>query len=1075
MKNFTRHSITVAILLLVVAYVVYNEVGVRQNARARIELHAEIISNPLWNLNQEEPKAYLAQAIQNDFYERLIITTDNSTVFFSGNGQPLNTVLDRFLARARLIPPLSLSANVIHEGKVIGRIEATARTKAIYNDFYALIMGILLLLVVRFSRKLEGKVRERTAELKNSEERYRQLVDTMHDIVYSVSADGDVLFIGPQVRRYGYTVEELISKPFQDVILPEDRDGVFRAFLRTLATGEETEVVFRVVAKGGRAVWFESLALPVRAADGNIVSLSGMLRDITERMQSETALQESETRYRMLFASARDAILILEHDRFVDCNLAAVEMFRGNREQIVGTTPDKLSPPTQPDGIPSSSKALEKIRAAVQEGPQFFEWRHSRFTGETFDAEVSLNRFSAGGKTYLLAAVRDVTEQKKARKIERDAAQHWNDTFNAVSDAIFILDTEQRILQLNRAAETMLMVGNRQVKGQHCHELVHCLKEPHLNCPVTRLRQTMHRETTEMLVGDRWLNIAVDPILTSDGRLAGIVHSVQDITERKRAVEALRKSEEKFAKAFQESPIVIIISSLRDGQLIEVNESFEKVVGYTRKESLGHTTAELGIWVNPAERERVVAIVSTTGWMRNEEILFRSKSGDVKTCLCSCELIELDGGQCMLSAVEDITERKQMETARAQLEEQLRASQKMEAIGRLASGVAHDFNNLISVILSYTGFAMEGASDGNQLKEDLLEVTKAADRAAALTRQLLAFSRKQVLQPVVLDVNQVVLGVEKMLRRIVGEDIEFVQKLAPDLGLTLADPGQIEQVLLNLVVNARDAMPKGGTLTIETSNVEVDEECAFVHGNAKPGSYVQMVVSDTGCGMDEQTQGRIFEPFFTTKEQGKGTGLGLSTVYGIVTQSGGSIGVCSELGKGTTFKICLPRDRAVATMVVRPVTVSERTKGTETILVVDDEEALRDVAKRSLEAADYRVLMASDGDQALLVSEQHAGDIHLLMTDVIMPRMSGRELAQALLKKRPAIKVLYMSGYTDDAISHHGVLDAGVHFLPKPFTSNDLIQKVRKVLDIGETNLADGQDHEAGNAAKAKGSNRDEQ
>jgi CheY-like chemotaxis protein len=326
---------------------------------------------------------------------------------------------------------------------------------------------------------------------------------------------------------------------------------------------------------------------------------------------------------------------------------------------------------------------------------------------------------------------------------------------------------------------------------------------------------------------------------------------------------------------------------------------------------------------------------------------------------------------------------------------------------------------------------------------------KAAERAAGLTRQLLAFSRKQVLRPVPLNLNTVVLGIEKMLRRILGEDIELAQVLAPDLGLTLADPGQLEQVLMNLVINARDAMPDGGKLTIETANVEVDDEYAKQHLSAKPGLYVMLAVTDTGCGMDEQTKARLFEPFFTTKEMGKGTGLGLSTVYGIVKQSGGNVWVYSEPDQGTTFKVYLPRSVSVsmAAAAIKPPPVPRQVTGTETILVVEDEEALRNVASRILTTAGYTVLTAASGEEALVTGAQHEGDIQLLLTDVVMPRMSGKALAQRLAKTRPALAVLYMSGYTDNAIGHSGVLDAGVHFLAKPFTADALARKVREILD----------------------------
>ncbi|MFO8070897.1 MAG: ATP-binding protein [Polyangia bacterium] len=451
---------------------------------------------------------------------------------------------------------------------------------------------------------------------------------------------------------------------------------------------------------------------------------------------------------------------------------------------------------------------------------------------------------------------------------------------------------------------------------------------------------------------------------------------------------------------------------------------------------------------------RIVRPDGSVAWIRDRSWMVLDEGG---------QPISVDG------IVTDITERVGAETERAQLEKQLWHSQKMEAIGSLAGGVAHDFNNLLTVILSYAGFAKEGVPEGDPLLNDLLEIEQAGERAAALTKQLLAFGRKQVLQPVPLSLNAIATGVEKMLRRILGEDIDFAQTLAPDLGLTLVDPSQIEQVFMNLVVNARDAMPEGGKLTIETRNVEIDEEYAAQHLAVKPGPYVQLVVTDTGCGIDEQTRARIFEPFFTTKNKEKGTGLGLSTVYGIVKQSGGDIWVYSEPGRGTTFKVYLPRELSVtAPAVVRPSSVPRRTAGTETILVVEDEEALLRIALRTLEAAGYRVLTAANGDEALLVSARHAGDIHLLFTDVVMPRMSGKALAKALSKARPAIEVLYMSGYADDAIVHHGMLDAGTQFLAKPFTAAELTRKVRAVLDAGITNRAGEHEPAAKNDAEAK-------
>jgi PAS domain S-box-containing protein len=557
--------------------------------------------------------------------------------------------------------------------------------------------------------------------------------------------------------------------------------------------------------------------------------------------------------------------------------------------------------------------------------------------------------------------------------------------------------------------------------------------------------------------------------------LEGLGASIGIALSRKQAEEALLESESRYRRITESLTDYQYTVRIKNGRAVETTQSpaCKTVTGYTAQE----LAADPYLWfcmVAPEDRERVGLRLQQalageeippiehrilrkdgeTRWVRDTIILHKDASGN---------LVRYDG------VIKDITERKRAEEEREKLQEQLRMAQKMEAIGRLAGGVAHDFNNLLCVILNYTVFAIDGAREGDPLKDDLLEVKKASERAVALTRQLLAFSRKQVLQPVPLNLNEIAEGVEKMLRRVLGEDIDFVQVLAPDLGLTVADPGQIEQVLMNLVVNARDAMPEGGKLMIETSNVELDEEYAAQHVAVNPGPYVQLSVTDTGYGMDEETKARIFEPFFTTKERCKGTGLGLSTVYGIVKQSGGDIWVYSEPGRGTTFKIYLPRDLSDTTAsATKPSSVPRRITGTGTILVVEDEEGLRKVARRTLEAAGYTVLTAADGDEALLTSAEHVGDIHLLLTDVVMPRMSGRVLAERLTKTRPILKVLYMSGYTGNAIIHHGVLDAGTHFLAKPFSADDLTRKVREALDRGITNPPDGHKKEVRNEAEMK-------
>jgi nitrogen-specific signal transduction histidine kinase/CheY-like chemotaxis protein len=394
--------------------------------------------------------------------------------------------------------------------------------------------------------------------------------------------------------------------------------------------------------------------------------------------------------------------------------------------------------------------------------------------------------------------------------------------------------------------------------------------------------------------------------------------------------------------------------------------------------------------------------------------------------------------------VQDITER-------TEIEQQLWQAQKMEAVGRLAGGVAHDFNNLLTAILGYAELLLSDLRDDDPRSQDLREIRKAGVSAASLTRKILAFSRKQPLEPEVLDLNAVVRSLHGMLGRLIGEDIRIEVRLAPDLGRVKADPGQIEQVLLNLATNARDAMPQGGTLTIDTQNAGLDDTAVRRHLAAAPGEYVMLAVSDTGCGMPPEVQARVFEPFFTTKPRGIGTGLGLSTVYGIVKQSGGDISVYSEPGRGATFKVYLPRvDGPVG---ARPALVGPDVpvSGSETILLVEDNRGLRELARKVLERLGYAVLDAADADQALHLSEQHAGPIHLLLTDVVMPGMSGVALVERLTPTRPAMKVLYMSGYTDEAVVAAGVLPQRVTFLQKPFTPDSLARKVRQVLDAART------------------------
>ena len=561
------------------------------------------------------------------------------------------------------------------------------------------------------------------------------------------------------------------------------------------------------------------------------------------------------------------------------------------------------------------------------------------------------------------------------------------------------------------------------------------------------------RDITERRIAEEALRQAHDELEQRvEQRTAELVAAnsllKDEIRERQRAEKFLLESEMRFHSAFEYAPIGIGLAS-PEGRWLQVNDSFCEIVGYTKNELL---TLDFQTITHPED------LADTFQYQR------RMLTGEVKTCqiekryihklghvvwaLTNVSLLRDEQNKPLyfISQIQDVTERKRAEEALKISEEQLRQSQKLEAVGQLAGGIAHDFNNLLTAINGYSELTLRRLAPDSPVRNNIEEIKKAGERAANLTRQLLAFSRKQVLQPKVLNLNAIVTDMDKMLRRLIGADVDILTALDSALGQVKADAGQLEQVLMNLAVNARDAMPAGGKLTIQTANVELSEENSQNHTSVKPGRYVMLAVSDTGTGMDAETQSRIFEPFFTTKEQGKGTGLGLSTVYGIVQQSGGNIQIYSEIGKGTTFKIHLPRvDETIDTPA--PFKLSETAvQAVETVLLVEDEPSVRQLSRQVLEGEGYRVFEAALASEALQFCQNYKDEIQIMVTDMVMPEMNGRELAKRVAVLRPEMKVLFTSGYMNESIIHNGNHGTGEAFLEKPFTPVSLADKVREVL-----------------------------
>jgi PAS domain S-box-containing protein len=774
--------------------------------------------------------------------------------------------------------------------------------------------------------------------------------------------------------------------------------------------------------------------------------LAGTAAAALESASLHTQVRKAEKNYRLIFENAVEGIFqTTSGRRFITVNpsLARILGYDSPEEVIEAFTDIAIQLYVDPQRALYVAEALKQ--SDMLPGVEFEAYRKDR-SQIWLSMNIRIVRDENGEELYREGTLEEITARKRTEETELEIRQQYEALVNSIDGIVWEMDASTlNFTFVSNQAKKILGYDLDQWLNEPNFWLTHLHAEDHWVIELCRRAAEKHEDQQfdyRMIAADGrivWLRdfVTVDGREGEPLRLRGVM---VDITERKQAEGELRRSEQRYRDLVENAHDIIYEHDLKDNYT-SINKAGEQITGYSLAETLNLTLAQTVApeYIDKARQmvRRKLEGQSVTAY----ELEIVSKDGRRIAVEVNTRLVLQNGLPVGVQGIaRDVTERKQ-------LEQQLRQSQKLEAIGQLAGGIAHDFNNLLTVISGYSDLLLRRLPEDSPYRSNLTEIKKAGDRASALTRQLLAFSRKQILQPKVLDLNVVVSDLDKMLRRLIGEDINLHTVTESKLGQVKADPGQIEQVVMNLVVNARDAMPAGGKITLETANVLLDEEYFQQHAEGAPGDYVMLAVSDNGSGMDTDVRSRIFEPFFSTKGPGKGTGLGLSTVYGIVKQSGGNIWVYSEPGQGSTFKIYLPRVDSASEAEGGRGGWGAAPRGAETLLLAEDEAQVRQIAHQILETLGYVVLTAENGEQALAIAKEYEHEIHLMVTDVVMPVMGGRELVENLAKLRPETAVIYMSGYTDDAIVRHGLMDEGLSFIQKPFTADALARKVRSVLD----------------------------
>ncbi|MFO7752194.1 MAG: PAS domain S-box protein [Desulfobacteraceae bacterium] len=771
-----------------------------------------------------------------------------------------------------------------------------------------------------------------------------------------------------------------------------------------------------------------------------------------KRREIENVLKENESRYRNLFMSSPDAIFVNKQNEIILANNACQKLFgvKSSRD-LIGKSPSNLF---HPDFHPVIEKRIQRVLDHHESTPPIEE-QITRFDGGIVDVEVVAAPFQFKGESLVHVILHDISRRKKAESELKANREQWKFLASSSPSVIYTAILNQHFTLTFVTPNITAQVGYKPDEfyqdPQFWSNHLHPEDAPGVLSDISRIKEDekqiheyrfLHKDGTYQWIRDEMKLIDSSDSKTGASRIIG---SWLNISDRKDAEEKLAASEQRYRTLFNGTAEGILVADSQTRELLYANPAICKMLGYTEHElcrvKVGNILPEehedelLELFERHAKGEK----------SREIGLPLLHKDGALVQMDVNSTPIEMDGKSCLAGFFTDRSERVRLETEKEDLEAQLQQVRRLEAVGRLAGGVAHDFNNLLTGIKGFSGFALDEAEPGTQLHEDLNEVISLADRAGSLIQQLLAFSRKQALSMEDIDINKLVSEHLKMLERLLGEDIDIRFNESEKPGIVKADPSQMSQVLMNMALNARDAMPDGGKLTIESADVDLKREYTDLHKEARQGPHVMIAVSDNGVGMDENTRSHIFDPFFTTKSQGEGTGLGLSTVYGIIKQHGGNVWVYSEPGRGTTFRIYLPRITSESKPAPKKEDIVQG--GTETILLVEDEEAVCNVMSRHLESFGYNVICASNPEEARKHAKTYVKEIDLLLSDVVMPGGSGLELYKSLSEEIADFKVLFMSGYTDSAIVHQGILKEGVAFLEKPVERNILAAKVREVLD----------------------------